>query len=328
MPEQSINVTLREENVMFHNGDVTLSGSLVLPTGEGPHPAVVILHGSGAYTPESGPNLSEFYCDYAEYFAANGIATLIYDKRGAGKSSGRIDQRTFDNLTEDALAGFRFLQSHNKLDATRVGLWGFSQGGWQAPLAASRCGKASFAVSVSGPSVSPMRQELYRVENDLPANGFDEDAVQRALAFMRLKFEVGRTGDGWEKLETEMQGLQDEEWFRYVLPPKSLEGLRRAWKGGWSYDPVPTLEKLAQLGCPYLAVFGEKDTTTPVEPSITRMIQVFAECGYEGYEIKVFPETDHFVKLQNGEYPSDYLPSMTAWMRLQVGLDSPRYDDK
>ncbi len=320
MPEQSINVTLREERVTFRNGEVTLSGTLVMPSSGGLHPAVVILHGSGAYTPESGPNLSEFYRDYAEHFAANGIATLIYDKRGAGKSSGKIDQRTFDNLTEDALAGFRFLQSRKELDAERVGLWGFSQGGWQAPLAASRCGNAAFAVSVSGPAVSPMRQELYRVENDLPANGFDEDVVEQALAFMRLKFEVGRTGDGWEKLEADMQRLQDEEWFFYVLPPKSLEGLRRTWKGGWSYDPVPTLGKLAKLGCPYLAVFGEKDTTAPVEASVTRMNQVFAESGYKGYEIMVFPDADHFVKLPNGEYPSDYFDAMTAWMRVQVGL--------
>ncbi len=71
--------TLKQENINFQNGDVTLSRTLFLPDSKEKLPAVVILHGSG-------PDLGLEYKVYAEEFSKAGIATLVFDKRGSGKS--------------------------------------------------------------------------------------------------------------------------------------------------------------------------------------------------------------------------------------------------
>lgn len=80
-----------EHSVEFHNKAVKLAGSLLLPNSEAPVPAVVFVHGAGRHTRESLREVGEF-------FATNGIAALIYDKRGAGQSSGAYEShRPYEN---------------------------------------------------------------------------------------------------------------------------------------------------------------------------------------------------------------------------------------
>ena len=90
-----------EHRVEFHNHDVKLAGSLLLPKSERPLPAVVFVHGAG-------PQTREQYRKQGEYFASQGIAALIYDKRGTGESGGVYESRKpYENLVNDALAGRR-----------------------------------------------------------------------------------------------------------------------------------------------------------------------------------------------------------------------------
>ena len=83
---------LVEETVHFTNGDVSLAGRLVKPNGAGPWPAIVWTHGSGRQTRDA-----DFYRDRAYLLAQRGVASLIYDKRGVGESTGDPDA-TLDEL--------------------------------------------------------------------------------------------------------------------------------------------------------------------------------------------------------------------------------------
>jgi hypothetical protein len=114
--------TFNGEEVSFRNGDVTLSGTLLLPLTKGPHPAVVFLHGSGA----EGREATRFL---AEYFTEHGIASLIYDKRGVGKSTGDWQRSDFADLAADAIAAVRFVQQRNEIDPKKIGIHGHSQAG-------------------------------------------------------------------------------------------------------------------------------------------------------------------------------------------------------
>lgn len=128
-------VRYKQEEVTFRNGDTKLAATLSMPLGKGKHPVVVLLQGSGPQTRES------YLRFFAELFARRGIATLIYDKRGTGASTGEIWYKTgdrFDELAADALAGVQMLLTRTDIDRKKIGLWGLSQGGWLAPLAASR----------------------------------------------------------------------------------------------------------------------------------------------------------------------------------------------
>ena len=153
-------VAPRQLEVRFPTGDAVLAGTLTLPPGAGPHPAVAWVHGSGftnrAYLP-----------DLPALLVHHGVAVLAYDKRGVGQSSGTYPgesptQGAIDVLARDAAAAVRFLAAQPEVDAGRVGLAGHSQAGWIMPLAASREPAVRFLVAFSGPAVTADENDVYQ----------------------------------------------------------------------------------------------------------------------------------------------------------------------
>lgn len=152
-------VALREEEVRFPSGGVSLAGTLTLPAGTGPFPAVAVVHGSGSTPRTYGQAFSRF-------FVRAGVAVLAYDKRGVAQSGGRwpgeaASPQNVDVYARDAEAAVRFLAAHPRVDGARVGLWGASQAGWIIPLAATREPRVSFAVIGVGPVVTEGEQNAY-----------------------------------------------------------------------------------------------------------------------------------------------------------------------
>ncbi len=306
------------EEVIFPSGDIHLAGTLLKPLTPGPHPALVMLHGSGPATRDS-------LAPFADIFARNGIAVLIHDKRGTGGSTGNWNRATFDDLASDALAAVAYLKTRPEINAKQIGLQGTSFGGWVAPLAASRSSDVAFVIVESAPAVSPLEHERLRVRAQLHADGFSPDVVVRALAFMDRKFEVARTGQGWQKLEDAMKRANDEGWLSYVNPPSSLESLQWNWTYLLSYDPRPALEKVT---CPILVLYGQLDTIVPAAENREKMEAALKRAGNHDTTIKVFEKANHgfFAAITGGrrEGPSlkglvpGYLQARVDWLRQHV----------
>ena len=145
-------VRTRQLEVRFRSGRALLAGTLTLPPGAGPHPALVWVHGGGMQT-------RDYFPDLAALCAGAGFAVLTYDKQGGGQSGGRYpgdlaDERLIDTLARDAEAAVRFLAAQPGVDRARVGLAGHSQGGWIVPLAATREPTVRFVVAFAGPALS------------------------------------------------------------------------------------------------------------------------------------------------------------------------------
>ena len=140
--------------VTFESRGVTLSGTLNVPTGEGPHPALVWVHGSG---PDTRERTAPFFTDLLD----PRFAVFVYDKRGAGESKGVCCPLDFDLLADDVLAAVDVLRSRDEIDDDRIGLLALSQGGWIAPLAATKSDRVRFAVILSGSAVSVGEEDLY-----------------------------------------------------------------------------------------------------------------------------------------------------------------------
>ena len=163
--------------IPIQSGDVTLAAALDLPAGDGPHPALVMVHGSGKITRDQ-------LAGFASHFAALGLAVLRYDKRGVGQSTGRYrgvnaanSIEVFDILAGDVLAVVAHLKEHPRIDPAQIGLIGGSQVGWIIPLAASRSSGVAFMVSVSGAVSTVGVSDFY----DEIAEGLSEAEIAEAL---------------------------------------------------------------------------------------------------------------------------------------------------
>lgn len=290
----------REEDIRFGSDDVTLAGTLVLPSTRGPHPAVVIIHGSG---PDEGSE----YRIYAAEFAQGGIVALTYDKRGSGGSSGDWRRRTLDELTGDALAAVRYLKGRRDINPEQIGLWGISQGSWIVPRAASRSPDVAFVITVAGDGVSPTQQEMYHKDEMFRHLGYSERARETALKVWRLIFDgLLRIADG-----------------TLPVPKGFMEPELSGAYFGLDYDPIPDWEQVRQ---PALLIYGEEDRLTPVAESIARLRAAFQRSRHTDHSFLVYPGASHNITLgktglefewDRGFAPG-YFETMNEWILMRV----------
>jgi pimeloyl-ACP methyl ester carboxylesterase len=309
----------KEEDVTFQSDGVALTGTLRVPLTKDRHPAIFLLQGSGAVDRDG-----EWF--YADHFARHGIATLVFDKRGTGKSGGDYRDESLDDEAADALAGVHYLQSRKDINAKQVGLYGRSHGGIVAPLAASLSKDVAFIINVSGAGVPPYQQVTYQAEAQMRRDNFSETEIAEAVAYLNQKWEVARTGGlGWDRLQAATQSARDKRWFDRVQPATKLEDIVPSWKLQMAYDPMPALEKVKR---PVLAIFGEFDTLTPVTETIANYRKGLGRAGNQDITIKVFPNADHALLVwpkpnDSVHWPllaAGYLDAMTNWIKKHVAM--------
>lgn len=316
----------REEQVKFRNKDVTLAGTLVVPLGQGPHPAVVFTHGSGPQMRQRGV--------LEQLLVRRGVAVLTYDKRGMGESTGDWKSASFTDLAGDAVAGADLLKTRSDIDPARIGFWGLSQGGWIAPLAASRFGHAAFVVAVSGGGLSPERQEILDTESALRDANFSAADIDEALAFQNAKNAFMRTGSGWDEYQALLQADKDKKWYGFETtdawgPESKDDPYWAVTRSFYFYDPAPAIQNLR---CPVLFIFGDLDTPKAVQENEAYLRSWFESSRNREGTIKVFPnaghnlfigESDYMATLtkQRLRYDPGYLDLVRSWVAHHAGIE-------
>jgi pimeloyl-ACP methyl ester carboxylesterase len=238
---------LRIEEVEFLSRGTKLSGTLVLPRNGKIHAAVVFIHGSG----KQGRNLQ-----WARRFASTGIAALVYDKRGAGRSGGEyegnqsVSEANISLLADDADAALRHLAQHASLKTVPLGLAGISQAGWIAPLSAQRSRLAKFLVLWSAPVCKVSEEDIY--------SKYTRDAGGTTVPSYR------------QALESRTE--------KYLWP----DFLGR---------DTDSSEDLARLSIPGLWIFSDNDASIPVDLSIARL-ETLKAAGH-AYEYVLVPGLGH-----------------------------------
>jgi pimeloyl-ACP methyl ester carboxylesterase len=215
------------EEVVFVSHGASLSGSIVIPGKQPIHAALVFIHGSGKQTRN---------VDLAQRLASEGIAALVYDKRGVGKSGGEyegnqnVSGMNIALLADDASAALEKLASHPSLKGVPVGFAGISQAGWIAPLAAEKNRRAKFLLLWSGPVTKVSEEDIYSKYTADKESGVVPSYEQALRA---------RT--------------QPYIWPDFL---------------GKDTDPS---DSLAKLSIPGLWVFSDNDGSIPVDLSIQRL---------------------------------------------------------
>ena len=188
-------VPLVDRPVRFTSGDIVLQGRLTLPPpGDRPFKAVVFVHGSDP-VPSAGlewlPHL----------LASSGVATLVFDKRGTGCSQGQYVQH-FDVLADDVVAAVRWLATQPEIDPGQIGLAGFSQGGWVAPLAALKLPAVKFVAVGYGLAMSMADEDRLEAPLKLKQLGVDDASIEEFKALNATLHELARTGfQDWTRFE-------------------------------------------------------------------------------------------------------------------------------
>ena len=311
--------TLRE--LAYANGGIMLAGTLITPPAPGPLPVVVFVHGSGDASRDD-----VWYKQFDDFFLQRGFAVFIPDKRGAGSAGGDWRTASFDDLAEDIVAAVDALKSQRDIDGTRIALWGFSQGGWIAPLAATKSRDIALVMVASGGAVSNREAEIAEQVARMRVRKLTPEQIDSARAFMALQFEAVRGGPARDRFEQAIPAAQSAPWYRHTwggVPRESW--LWSWWRPVVDFDPANVLPGVK---VPVLAIFGLADELTiredvPDFPS--RMRDALARGGNTNFTGVLVPDVGHDLYLRVEGKPTVPHPvfrsAMIDWLTVHA---SPR----
>ncbi|MEH0934087.1 alpha/beta hydrolase family protein [Micromonospora psammae] len=284
-----------------------LPATLDLPAGP-VRGAVVVLHGA-----EAGHRSYFCYTHLAHLLPDMGIAVLRFDRRP------RVNDHDVPLVrqADDAAAAVELLRRH--VGDAPIGLWGWSQGAWAAPLTTARNpGLVAFLILVSASGVSPAAQMRYGTAEQLRRHGFaDTDIAEldrlRATVEDYLRGHIDRAA-----AQQAVDHAAEQAWFPLAWLPHQLPAQPGTW-ADMDFDPEPVF---AQTSCPVLLFYGATDAWVPVDASIAAWRRATAEtptrlsiCRLDG--------CDHLPTLNEGEDPASisgqYSATLLSWLDAHLG---------
>ncbi|MBE6222767.1 MAG: alpha/beta hydrolase [Bacteroidales bacterium] len=238
-----------QEEVSFSNGSAVLKGTLVLPQGyTRKTPVLIMVTGSGLQNRDEEIYEHKPFAVIADALAKSGIATLRYDDRGFGESTGDIINCTTEDFKNDALAGIELLKG--RFD--KVGVLGHSEGGAIAfQLAAEK--KADFVVSLAGMVVSGAETLLWQNRVALLAAGIPEATVNTYCQLLSDAFDARVAG----KAAPSAQNADLPDALKQNYSAAVMQLMTPYMKYFLALDVRPLLPGIT---CPVLALNGTKDT--------------------------------------------------------------------
>lgn len=236
----------RELDVTVNPGEWELPGTLTLPKGDGPFPAVILLHDSGPQDRDEsiGPNLP--FRDLAGGLASRGIAVLRSEKRTKLYGFRMVKQGVHltikEEVLDDALAAAALLRTRKDIDPKKIFVLGEGVGAYFAPLVAQRDEKLAGLILLAGNS-RPVLEVLVE---------------QMQYRFSQLENPTDDQKTQWEDFKKLVERLSDPKLEETSLPAEQILAAPVSyWLSLRSYDAPATA---AKLKTPMLILQGERDT--------------------------------------------------------------------
>lgn len=259
------------EEVSFRNNsaDIMLSGTLTYPVGyiNIMKPSVVIMvTGSGAQNRDEEVFGHKPFLVIADYLARHGIASLRYDDRGVGKSTGTQAGCTSRDFADDAKCGLKWLRDSGKFG--KIGILGHSEGGAIAFMVGTEANLADFIVSMAGPGIKG-----------------DTLLVEQQKAILKLKG-IPQPNLTVEELRKEMAKQPKNVWLDYFI----------------DYDPEEDLKKLT---VPVMAVNGSNDLQVISKTNLARIQEILSGKNKKNF-FKEYPNLNHLFQNCEPDSAIDY----------------------
>lgn len=291
----------------FTHNDNRLSGSIILPKkGIKPYPVVIFVHGDG-----STPYDSWGYYNYIwKYLAKKGIASYSWNKAGVQGSTGNWLKQSMEDRADEVIVAIEMLKKHSDIATNRIGLIGYSQGGWVLPLVAKKTAYPDFMILVGG-AINWLDQGDYLTKNRLRREGFSNKKIQQALICNQQKLKVLQPTSSYEDYLKYQKNISSE--CKPFAADKMTSKRFGFVKLNWRSD---AREGLAAVRCPTLGIFGDKDINVDFAESIREYKRIFDKSGNYNLTIKTYPSAQH--ALFRTKYIDSQSPGVWTLIKMEI----------
>ncbi len=295
----------REEAVVFNNpvSRLGLSGTLTLPPGKGPFPAVVLLSDLGAQDRDGTVGNYRLLGSLADYLTRRGVAVLRYDDRGMGQSGGSTATATTAMLVSDAQAALNFLRSRLEINIGHIGAVGHGEGANVALLAAGQALPPAFVVSLAGYGLTGEQTLLHQQVAQQRANKVNPLVIEAAYERRRTMYGIIRQTNPLQAQAIVSNMLrQDQPGLDPQAAQTAAAQLLTPWQRYFlSFDPVADLD---QVHCPVLLLSGTDDLEAPVGQHLAALEKELKSVS-RNITAKRLPGVNHL-----------FQPAKTQWVLL------------
>jgi pimeloyl-ACP methyl ester carboxylesterase len=319
----------------------TLAGTLTIPPGDGPHPAVILITGSGPQDRDETIFGHKPFWVLADHLSRQGIAVLRVDDRGVGGSSGSTMDSTADDFAGDVLAAVALLRKQPEIDAKRIGVVGHSEGGLVGPIAASQSADIAFVVMLAGTGIKGRDILTLQSGTIMRASGIAQEQVLAVTAKHRALMDLLEQQAPREEIIAATKALINSQRQAGGAGPMSdaelaamaeqaVASMENTWfRAFLTLDPR---EALRRVKVPVLALNGALDTQVPPAENLSEIEKALREAGNKDVTIRELPGLNHLFQTAQSGSPAEYamieetfaptaLDEIAQWIRARTGLD-------
>ena len=303
-PLPPFNYQIEEVTFVNEKEGNTLAGTLTIPEGEGPFPAMVLVSGSGQQNRDEELMNHRPFWVIADYCARHGVAVLRYDDRGMGGSDGEVKNATSMDFSYDAEAAFDYLRNRKEINASEVGILGHSEGGIINFMVSARRPEVAFLVSLAGPSVTGIEVLKEQQAAILRASGMSEEMVQFSGNANVQMFDIIEASSSREEADSLLRQLVKGWGYNEELTEQTVSQMTMPWMYYFlKYDPT---EAIVKTNCPALLLNGSKDLQVIASQNLPGYEKIIAEHGKTNLILRELPGLNHLFQHCETGSPNEY----------------------
>jgi len=329
------------EEVTFKNlkDNITLAGTLTLPSKDGNFPVVVLITGSGPQNRDEELMGHKPFLILSDYLTRNGIGVLRYDDRGTNASTGNFGTATTFDFATDVESAVSFLKTRKEIDLKHIGLIGHSEGGIIAPIVAVHDQDIRFIVLMAGTGISGDKLLLLQQKSIGSASNLKKDVLSESAEINRGLYDIvlqSTNNDTLKKqvtdyLKTAIASSKDKEIPKGMTVDDIIKQQVAVITSPWmitfiKYDPSIILEKVK---CPVLALNGDKDLQVSSKVNLPAIEKALKKGGDKNVSIVELPGLNHLFQECTTGLPKEYseiaqtispvaLKTISEWIKQQL----------